>query len=636
MMSRSASVTWACLVCSLAAAVVAFRSGPVGSSGPRGLWMVPASALDRIAIGAAGGETELRRVDSRWEFVRPFADLADPDRMRNLVPALCRLPILASLKAGQVNDSALGLAPSQAIRLELGQESRTDRIWIGRAGALDDTVYARIESPARGGDASGVHLVNSPLRPVLAAPADHLRERRLFSFPVDQIRSYAFRTANLDVEFTRDPGDPRWRLTRPVPCRANDDIAESILEELAGMRAQGFFEDRARTGGSETQADGLRVGLTVQPREGNAVQIVLEPKAARGSEGEVMLAHVDGRRSALEIRDDLIHRLPRSLEQLRYPYLAEFNRDAVARIVIRSRDDPAVELAHDGRGWSLVGTGVAQPAHDDRVKQLISALLAEPILQFRSNSLANLETFGLDRPFVRLALVTSSIDSQVYDAYQAALARARAAGLEPSSVPVPQVQVEEHAYAFGFGRDGLLNVHPAGTTFIYGLDPSFLSNALPTHPLKWRDLQLLSFSLFEVRSVSVALAGEPEVRLDYDYLRNEWAASSDGAPVSRAVDPRRAERLAVVLGNLRARDYLTSRADAYSALARPSAVVRVRTLSRPGEPETERVLRLAPAVSGAATHVEFYFGQFEREPDVFMLDAAAYDRIAAPVWKPDP
>jgi hypothetical protein len=470
----------------------------------------------------------------------------------------------------------------------------------------------------------------------LADPAEQLRERRLFTFPVDQVRSYGFRAAGLDVELTREPGDPSWRLTKPISCRANDDIAESILGELAGMRAQGFLENRVRSGaGAETLPDGLRVNLTVQPRDGSPVRIVLEPKSARGNEAALLLAHVEGRLSAMEIRDDLIHRLPRSLDQLRYPFLAEFNRDAVARIVIRSRDDPTVELAHDGRGWNLLGGSEARPAHEDRVKRLVSALLAEPILQFRSNSLANLESFGLDRPEVRLSVVTSSIDAAVYDAYQASLARARAEGREASSVPVPAVQVEEHAFAFAYGQDGLLNVHPSGTTFIYGLDPSFLVNALPTHPLKWRDLQLFSFGLFETRSVTVAAAGEPEVRLDYDYLRNQWAATVAGAPASRTVDPRRAERLVAVLGNLRARDYLTSRAEAYRALARPFARVRVRTLSRPGEPETERAFRLAPAVSGDAAHSEFYFGQFEGEPDVFMLDAAVADRFLAPVWKPE-
>jgi hypothetical protein len=342
-----------------------------------------------------------------------------------------------------------------------------------------------------------------------------------------------------------------------------------------------------------------------------------------------MLAHVAGRTTVLVIPDDLVQRLPRALEQFRFPNLIEFNRDAVAKVVIESREDPTVVLQSDGRGWNLLNHGDGMPANGERLKRLLDALLAEPVLDFRSNSLADLGRFGLDRPDVRLSIITSSIDADVYDAYQRELHQAQLQGRDPADVPAPDIKVEDHILAFRLGPDGILNANLAGTPFVYGIDPALLSSSIPTHPLKWRDLQLLSFSLFETRGIEIAEAGMPEIQLTYDYLQNRWSASLGGSQGNLPVNARRAERLAGVLGNLRARDFLTSRTAAYQALQHPSCVVKIRTAGRGGPEETLRTLRLAAAVREA--EVEFYYGQFDGDPDVFVLDAQTYERLVSPV-----
>jgi len=135
--------------------------------------------------------------------------------------------------------------------------------------------------------------------------------------------------------------------------------------------------------------------------------------------------------------------------------------------------------------------------------------------------------------------------------------------------------------------------------------------------------------LFELRGIEIAETGMPEVKLTYDYLQNAWAATWGGNQADDKIDTRRAELLVTTLGSLIARDFLTSRADALQALRNPSCVVKIRTAARPGDPETGRILRLAAAVSGS--RVEFYYGQFEGDPDVFVLDAEIYGRIVTPV-----
>jgi hypothetical protein len=586
-----------------------------------------ADAVSRVEIANPGERTVIQRGETRWTFERPVKDWADQAGMRAVVEGLCNLPIRESIAPGEIKDSVFGLSSSKAIGLRLDFREgpvKSERLLLGRAGPFENTVYARLEGHR---ERPGVHLVETPLRPVVMAPGEQLRERRLFTFPATEVRSYSFRQGNLDVELTRDPEEPRWFITRPIQCRANDDIAYSLLEELASMRAETFIEDRALP--AAAQINQAAASFALRPKKGDAVQLTLEPKVAK--DRETMLAHLTGRTTVLEIADNFTSRLPRSLEQFRFPNLVEFNKDAVARILIESREDPDVQLVSDGRRWNLVSGGQSRPANEERLQRMLEALLAEPVVDFRSNSLAGLERYGLDRPDVRVSIVTSSVDATAYDAYQRDLAQARLEGRDPSSVTAPQVKVAQFQLAFRSGQDGILNVNLAGSPFVYGVDPALLSSSIPTHPLKWRDSQILGFSLFEVRAIEIEESGAPELKLAYDYLQNQWGASLGGVPVDAQVDSRRAELLASTLGNLTARDFLSSRAAALDALRRPSCVIKLRTAPRPGDPETERILHLAPAVVGA--DVEFYFGQFEGDPDVFVLDAGTYGRIIAPVIK---
>jgi hypothetical protein len=629
MLPRRTIVTLASLGSALSATVLVVALEGRPSLHPSVLTAFRAGSVLEAEITGPAGKTTLRRTGDRWAFLKPVEDWADATETGELLEGLSHLGIRETIPDGEIKDSGVGLNPSKAITVQLGfgqENQRSERLLFGRPGPFEDTVYARIAGHR---ERRGVFLVDTPLLPVLLDPDEHLRERRLFGFAAAAVRSYSFRQGGLDLELTRDEKEPRWFLTKPIRCRANDDIAYSILEELASRRASRFIEDRTLSAG--TQVGQGAASFELRPRQGPSTKLTLEP-GNPGPSGPSMLAHVEGRTTVLQIDDDLVTRLPRSLEQFRFPYLIEFDKDTVARITIESRSDPTVELKSDGRRWDLFSHGRSWPAREERLKRLLDALLSEPVLDFRSNSSADLQRFGLDRPDVRLTVTTSGVEAKAYDAYRRELAKAQAEGRDPAGIPAPEVEVVNHVLAFRLGPDGLLNVNQKGTPFIHGIDPALLSDALPTHPLKWRDPRILTFSLFETRGLSVAENGMPELKLTYDYLQNSWSGTWGGTGIDRRIDPRRAERLATVLGNLRARDFLTDRTDAYQALRNPTCTVAIRTAGRGGGPGTEQNLIFAAAVRGS--DIEFYYGQFAGEPEVFVIDAAVYGQIVQPVIRP--
>jgi len=173
MRARRTIVTAGILGLSLAATVAVFlfeASRPVTSPV---LISLPGDALVKIEIGSPGGKTILERGEPRWNFVKPVKDWANEQEMRAVVDGLCHLPIRETIANGEVKDSILGLSSSKATSLRLDFMDgvpQAENILFGRAGPFENTVYARLE---RHPERNGVHLVETPLRPLLLSPGNN-------------------------------------------------------------------------------------------------------------------------------------------------------------------------------------------------------------------------------------------------------------------------------------------------------------------------------------------------------------------------------------------------------------------------------------------------------------------------------
>ncbi len=599
-------------------------------------------ALKRIRIRNAVGEVSIDRKDYGWKLMSPVDDHADPESIAKLADRLAHLAIRETIRreelgADGIRLSQLGLSESQAIEVKLefddGRESVT--FHFGAAAALQGTLYARMPRSAARQD---VYVVDGDFRDWIADPGATLRDRRLFRLHPGEIQSYRITTENGVIELEREPDAPRWFVQQPLKARANDDIAYSILDDLSKLKIIEFLDPRAAA------TTGLSGGIgpnsavfALQPQGGKPFTVKLREESAQKG---TLLATISGRDAIFRIKNDLVSRLPKTINQVRYPYLADVNSPAVARIEIESPLDTVDlrRLPENPQEWRLIRGSQNFRANKDKIDRLLGALNSENIVDYRSDSASQLEEFGLHRPLASISVTTSSVDAAALEGYRAKVAEAQQAGKDPDKVPKPKIEVTRRTLRFGRNDDLFLNAKFDDEPFVYAIDPAFLSINVPTHPLDWRGLDLIGFDLYSVREIAIAEVAAPPLRLFYDYLHGKWTGILGEHRIDDAIESRMAERLAAHLGSLRARQWLTqSRHEAYRALSSPSLQVRIK-LQKPsvGNAEPNPVgfaaFKLAPAtISG--TRVVNYFGQFEGHPDVFLLDAVNYDRIVAPVWR---
>lgn len=582
-------------------------------------------SVRRLRIAGPGGEVLVERKEDHWQMVQPIDDEADPDKLVQLLRHLCQLPLVEQLTEKELAAEEFGFSKSNVIVLELrSAEGLVGKLALGREGPFERTAYVRVlegEGMGRAG------LVRMETRDWLATPLAQLRDRRLLRLAPGAVTQYRLKTAQGEIALRREEREPRWHLETPLQCRANDDIAYSLLEELSQMEAEEFRDDLALAG--MASLDGQTAVFRLETGTGTPLEIMLRQED--DSDGAVhLLAKRSGRKALLRIRDDLVRRLPHNVNQLRYPYLAEFPLYAVARIHLRSRTDPDVVLFHSGAEWRQLYRSEQWPANTGRIEELLGALNAEPVLEYRSSSGAQSANYGLDQPLVTLSITTSRVDAEVLQAYRE---KKRQGGEAKVESPTPEV--ETRTLRFGRGEDAFLNANYEGEPYVYAVDPSFVSSHLPSHPLKWRGLRLLSIRPMEMREIAVAQTGGEDLLLKYDHLRNVWSGTLDGERIDEQINSHLAEGLAYHLGSLTAVDWLTDRRDALRSLQRPSCRVRIKTSpagnAAEGAAPREIAVNLAPSVQNG--RVQFYYGQFEGQPDVFLLTAETYARLVLPVLK---
>ena len=221
----------------------------------------------------------------------------------------------------------------------------------------------------------------------------------------------------------------------------------------------------------------------LQPQGGKPFVVKLREQETPNAE-TMMLGTVSGRDALFQINNNLVSRLPKNINQVRYPHLADINTATVARIQIDSSLD-SVDLRRmreTGKQWRLVLGGANQPANQDKIDRLLGALNTETIVDYRSDTASRLEEFGLDRPLASIAITTSLVDGDELDRYQEKVAEAKKAGQDPEAIKKPKVEVKTRTIRFGRKGDVLLNAKFDDEPFIYAIDPAFLSIYVPNPP----------------------------------------------------------------------------------------------------------------------------------------------------------
>jgi len=575
-------------------------------------------AVDQIVVERGVLKTVLAKREGVWFFTEPEEDRVDAPVALALLDRLNHLGVVDDLEeAGKRTDPGpLGIAGEKAIRITLS----------GKGGegvaAMKETLVLGIEAPRTGsiyasreGEAPGTYVVDGNPRPWLETPLETLRDRRLLAAPVGAVVQLVVRQASGEVALQRriTPPQQDWALASPLVSWADREAMDRLLTAIGGLLVEEVVKDAAPGGDIPKPIPADAVVLQVQVYGIEKPLTIYLKKVADAEDGRPVLeARVSDRPAVYRLRSNFLAALPKSPNDLRDRTLARLPLDYIESITIQSRVDPLVDLRAERSGqnvsWKVVLSNKLIPANGGEVNALINAVNEAAIQDFTSDDATDLVAYGLVPPQRRIIF------------------NLKFPG-EPQADGTPG-QVRELARALNLGwkegEEQRLYANFEGEPHVYELDPTFL-NLIPTHPVKWKSLNVLNFNPMHLVSITREMPEKELLKLDYDYRRDTWGASRSGVDVTPSLDIGAARRLRDRLGSLTASGWYLSMGSAYGALQTPSVTFNIvtRELDRAtnSSKEVTYLVNLAPSVEN------LYFGQIVGSPDVFFLDRETYSDL---------
>ncbi len=604
------------------------ESGRNAASSANVLVRFPPEGVTTIVIERGPSQTKVIRRGEQWFFSEPEKDRVDAATMTKLLDELNYLTRVESIASqADLSLTQMGLKGDEAIEVTISGEDKAgdkfrETLLLGGEAPRANSIYAKT------GDSDAVFVVDGNPRNWIQSPLETLRDPRLLSVPVEAIVQLAIQRPEARFTLQRRITPPKqdWILSSPLQAWAGIEEMDELLAGIAGLKIAEVRQDETlsekipdplpeKSAVLQLQVFGIEKPLTLFLREVEAPPVQGAPA--------IVEARISDRPYVYRLQTRILESLPEAADDLRSRTLARIPESFLNTVTIESVTDPTVllksERSETGLRWDVRINNKLLPANQGQVSQLVNGVNEARIISFASNSADDLTPFGLDRPVVRVTFLLQ---------FPGQIQQDGARG---------QVQQMTRALRFGWG-DGEqrhLYAYFEGEPYIYEVDPSLLSY-VPTHPIKWRSLSVLSYSAFSLRSITRNVPGKEMLKLTYLYQTDQWKAFRNGADVSDSLDGASARRLAERLGDLKATGWYLSLGQAYKALQTPSAELEIVTseLDRAIGEAQEKSYKIRFARSGIVvppSSEPLYFGQIMGSPDIFFVDHDTYRNLIRPV-----
>lgn len=579
--------------------------------------------VERIVIEKGGAKTVLMSRNGFWFFSEPEEDRADAGIVLALLDKLNHLNVVDTIAGDEagLSPEQLGVTGDEAIKVtftgpgEAGSGTPVnDTVIFGSVAPRTDSIYARRE-----GDDGGTYVVDGNPRPWLEDPLESLRDRHVLGAPVGAVVQLVIRRSKGEMSLQRRIMPPKqdWALVEPLKTWANREVLDRLLTDVGALRIEEVVKDAAP---GEPIPNPLPEDAAVLQMQIYGVEqpLTVYLKEVEAKEGELPLIEVraSDRPVVYRMHSDILTKLPETANALRDRTLARIPLEYLDTIMIQSRIDPLVFLKADrstgNASWEVKLSNKLVPANSGAVATLVNAMNEAAIQDFTSDSAEDLADYGLNPPARRV------IFNLVFPG--------------PALPDGSPGQVQEMSRVLNLGSkegdEARLYANFDGEPYVYEVDPTF-ANFIPTHPIKWRSLSVLTFNPMHLKSITREMPEQENLKLNYNYQRDKWDASRSGVDVTPSLDISAARRLRDRLGSLTASGWYLSLGPAYEALQNPSAQFNIVTTEL--DPARGDAIEVTYLVKFAPSTTNLYFGQVEGSPDVFFLDHEAYRDLIRPV-----
>jgi hypothetical protein len=256
-----------------------------------------------------GAAARLERVEGAWRLLAPLEFPADPQVAESLVSALANLASETKLESPQ-GEGVYGLGEgARRVRFRAGEADH--ELLVGKATPVGSNTYAKT------GASGDIYTVATFRTTSLARSLLDLRDKRVVSFDRDSIDRLAVRWEGGGVVLEK--GESGWSLVEPLRGPADTGTLETLLSDLAFLRADGF-EDQPKSDHDEgLDRPALRVELRARPEkpsepfDGGAGETQEKENAAPPRSFEILVGReVDGTHRVVRGAEAALYRVPKA------------------------------------------------------------------------------------------------------------------------------------------------------------------------------------------------------------------------------------------------------------------------------------------------------------------------------------
>ena len=347
---------------------------------------------------------------SFWRLVEPISDLADLEKVKDIVGKLKNLQIdRMDFITEETKDLVKYGLDNPRFTVTINEKGAAQSVIFGYS--LDNKVYVkRTDEPT-------IFFLKDNILADLSKKPNDLRDRKVVRF--ESIGTYGINKLEVktqsDLIAIEKSLDLDWKITKPINIYADQDTVKNFLEKIKVLEIEDFISDKP----TDLSIYGLKEPIfeisVTKEEDKELAKFYVGKKTPEGNKCYVKRVGEESVYTVLAA--EFYDKIEDALLSFRDRLVSDFNRDLAKKIVIEKPDrtfvcDITNKKDAEGRiQWEL-SKPIQTVANTDVVNEIIWDLAFLKAESYVTKAPKDLTAFGLDNPVIKVSITYEKVTEQ--------------------------------------------------------------------------------------------------------------------------------------------------------------------------------------------------------------------------------
>lgn len=368
-------------------------------------------AVDTLQIKTSESNIVCNKKGSFWRVVEPVSDLADLEKVKDIIGKLKNLQIEPTdfITEDSTDLAKYGL-DNPRYMVTINEKGVTQSVSFGHS--LDNKVYVkRMDEPT-------IFFLKDTILADLSRKPNDMRDKKVVRF--DSIGTYGINKLEIktpsDVIAIEKSLDLDWVITKPVNLYADQDTVKNFIEKIKTLEIEDFISDKPTDLSPYGLKDPVFEISVTKEEDKELAKFYVGNKLPEGDKCYVKRVGEEPVYTVPTV--EFYDKLEDVLLSFRDRLVSDFNKDLVKKLVIEKPDRTFVcdvTNKKDAEGqvvWDLTKP-IQTTADTEAVNQIIWDLSFLKAEKHVTKAPKDLKDFGLDKPKLKVSVTYEKVAEQL-------------------------------------------------------------------------------------------------------------------------------------------------------------------------------------------------------------------------------